>query len=78
MPTSLFPALQEQWNARGIPGEKPRDRVLTLWLFKKYAKEVAACTYPCTASRHTSVPQFVSIPHQAESSFCLESLQLNV
>lgn len=35
MPTSLFPALQEQWTAIGIPGEKPRERVFMLWLFKK-------------------------------------------
>lgn len=35
MPTSLFPAQQKQWIEIGTPGEKPRERLLMLYLFKK-------------------------------------------
>lgn len=80
MPTSLFPALQEQWIAIRIPGEKPRKRVLMLWIFKKiyHGTSCLPALIHAQLPKHTSMPGFVSIPHQAESSFCLESLLFNV
>lgn len=52
MPTSLFSALKEQWIAIGIPGEKPRKRVLML--FKKICQG-SSCL-------HFSMHSFLNTP----------------